>query len=136
MSGLSCARGQPTEWNWSWQTIASCASLTLWLAPALAVAAGRPAKDGNTPTEAVEASLHPATLGKIEGILDYCAGVSGTAPSKARAASVVGKVPEKDLAEARDSSEYKDSYDEIRAQLDEVPKDQAQKACSDFAKGG
>src|SRR5512147_943564 len=96
-----------------------CLSIALSLAPSFAFAEG----------------VQPATLGKVEGILDYCAGVSGRAPSKVKTASVLGQASEKELADARESSEYKDSYDEIKGQLDEVPKDQAQKACGDFAKG-
>jgi len=42
---------------------------------------------------------------------------------------LVQGVPEKELAEARQTAEYKDSYEGIGTELAKVPKDQAIKAC-------
>ncbi|HVO21368.1 MAG TPA: hypothetical protein VMU15_19050 [Anaeromyxobacter sp.] len=113
-------------------------SLAFSLAPGLALAAGHPAGDGgerSTGATVARASLDPATLGKIEGILNYCAKVSARAPSKERAAIVRGDASEKELSEARSSPEYQACYEEVSAALDGVSRDQAQEACGELSGG-
>ena len=48
---------------------------------------------------------------------------------------LVQGVPEKEVAEARKSTEYKEAYDAIGEALGKAPKDQAVKACTAFLKG-
>ncbi len=118
-------------------------SMVLSLAP-LGARAGEDAAAGERSAPAASAqatparSVDPATLGKVEGILDFCAKVSGQLPRKDenRAARMLGAASEQQVAEARDSDDYKDSHDGITAELDKVPVDQARKACSQLAKGG
>jgi hypothetical protein len=80
-------------------------------------------------------SLNPRMLGKIEGIMDFCAKLGGqTRPAgKDPAVSTAGEASEKEVAEARSTSEYRDSYDETSAELSTVPSDQAQEACRPLA---
>jgi hypothetical protein len=74
-------------------------------------------------------------LGQKEGMLDFCseANPKSAAKYKERGKALVGNASEKDLADARDSGEYKDSYDLIGDELRKVSKDDAVKACTDFA---
>jgi len=73
-------------------------------------------------------------LGQIEGTLDFCSQLNPKAAAKykERGKALVGNVSEKDLAQARNSGEYKDSYNWIDGELRKVSKDDAVKACTDF----
>jgi len=70
-------------------------------------------------------------FGKLEGTLDFCAKADPESAPKYRelAKLLVKDVPDKELTEARMTSEYKDSYEGIDTELAKVPKDQAIKAC-------
>ena len=74
-------------------------------------------------------------LGQIEGTLDFCSQLNPKAAAKykERGKMLVGNASEKDLAKARNSGEYKDSYNWIGDELRKVSKDDAAKACTDFA---
>jgi len=84
------------------------------------------------------AKLPPnSALGQVEGTLDFCAQADPQSAAKYvefKKALVQGE-PEKDVNEARKSSEYKNSYDAIGEVLGKVPKDQAVKACISFLEG-
>jgi hypothetical protein len=84
------------------------------------------------------AKLPPnSALGQVEGTLDFCAQADPQSASKYaefKKALVQGE-PEKDVVEARKSSEYKDAYDAIGEALGKVPKDQAVKACTSLLEG-
>jgi len=84
------------------------------------------------------AKLPPnSSLGQVEGTLDFCIQAdpqSAENYEKFNMAIVEGE-PEKDVAEARKSSEYKSAYDAIGEALGKVPKDKAVKACSSFLQG-
>jgi len=74
----------------------------------------------------------PSALGQVEGTLDFCAQVDPQSAAKYqefKKALVQGE-PEKDVAEARKSGEYKEAYDAIREALGKTPKDDAIKACT------
>ena len=79
------------------------------------------------------AKLPPnSALGQVEGTLDFCAQADPQSAAKYvefKKALVQGE-PEKDVAEARKSSEYKDAYDAIGEALGKTPKDEAIKACT------
>ena len=70
-------------------------------------------------------------FGRLEGTVDFCAKADpGSAPKYRELAKLLVKdVPDKELTEARMTSEYKDSYEGIGTELAKVPKDQAIKAC-------
>ena len=76
-------------------------------------------------------------FGKIEGTLDFCAQADSQAASKyqERKKVLVGDATEKEVAEARQTQEYKDGYQEISAQLAKVPKEKAVKACTAYLEG-
>ncbi len=112
-------------------------TMAVSLAPVLA-GAGEAAAGGGTSGAALQAAAEPSvnagTLGKVEGLLDFCAKVTGRLPTKdgVGAGRMLGATSEQLVAEARQSDEYRDGYDAITADLDQVPVDQARKACSDL----
>jgi hypothetical protein len=73
-------------------------------------------------------------FGKIESVLKFCAKADPkSAPLfEARDKMLVNDVPEKSLAEARASSEYRDAYDAASDSLDKATKEEAAKTCSGF----
>jgi len=77
------------------------------------------------------------SFGKMEGILDFCARADSQAASKyqERKKVLVGDATEKEVAEARQSQEYKDGYQGMTEELANVPKDKAVKACSAYLEG-
>lgn len=79
------------------------------------------------------AKLPPnSTLGQFEGTLDFCVHIdprSAAEYQEFKKALVRGE-PEKDVAEARETKEYKDAYDAIGEALGKVRKDEAVKACT------
>src|SRR5438309_9563870 len=70
-------------------------------------------------------------FGKLEGTLDFCVKADpGSAPKYRELAKLLVKdVPDKELTEARQTAEYKDSYEGIGTELAKVPQDQAIKPC-------
>jgi hypothetical protein len=77
------------------------------------------------------------TFGKIEGTLAFCAETDPKAAAKykERVKPLVQGASEKELAEARQTKEYKEAFDWIHGELGKVPKAQAVKACTDFLDG-
>jgi hypothetical protein len=84
------------------------------------------------------AKLPPnSSLGQVEGTLDFCIQADPQSAEKYEAfkkAMVQGE-PEKKVAEARLSSEYKQAYDAIQESLGKIEKDKAVKACTSFLEG-
>jgi hypothetical protein len=70
-------------------------------------------------------------FGKVEGIMNYCAKVNPESAAKFQGAAkaFVKDVPEKEVAEARKTAEYKDSYDGISEELNKAPIDTAAQTC-------
>lgn len=70
----------------------------------------------------------------MEGTLDFCAQIDSQSAAKyeERKKLLVQGEPEKDVAEARKTTEYKEAYDAIGEALGKVPKDKAVKACTSF----
>lgn len=81
-----------------------------------------------------ELSLPSQALGQIEGTLDFCSELNpkSAAKYKEHGKAIVGKATEKELAQARNSAEYKESYNWIGGELRKAPKEDALKACSSF----
>lgn len=79
------------------------------------------------------AKLPPnSALGQVEGTLDFCAQLDPQSAAKYQEfkKALVHGEPEKDVAEARASSEYKNACDAIGEALGKAPKDEAMKACT------
>ena len=76
----------------------------------------------------------PDALGLIESLLDSCskANPASAADYKKQREHLVQDVPDKDLAELRDSNEYKGAYKEISERFEEVSKDDAVQTCKVF----
>lgn len=70
-------------------------------------------------------------FGKSEGTLDFCARARPQDASKyqERKKSLVRGAPDKEVADARKSQEYKTAYDWITDELGKLPKDQTTAAC-------
>jgi hypothetical protein len=82
-------------------------------------------------------SMTPQALGVIESKLDYCAQVDpdSAAKYKEREKAFVGDATKEELEKARDTSEYKQSYDSTTDDLNKTPKKEVVKACNDFLEG-
>jgi hypothetical protein len=74
------------------------------------------------------------SLGMMEGTLAFCAESDpATAPKyQERALAMVRGLPEKELAQARESGEYKDVYSSIGTALAGASKEEAKKTCADL----
>jgi hypothetical protein len=77
------------------------------------------------------------SFGTVEGILEFCAKADSQSASEYqdRKKLIVDDATEKEVAEARLTQEYKDSYKVISDELAKVPEDQAAKACSAYLEG-
>ncbi len=76
-------------------------------------------------------------FGKMEGTLDFCTQADAQSAAKyhERKKAMVQGVPDQEVAEARSTTEYKDGYHWITAELGKVPKDQAVGACRNYLEG-
>ena len=84
-----------------------------------------------------QAPVASDVLGLSEGTLDFC---SKANPKAAPQYLVLGKdlisnASAADLATARNSQAYKDSYSLIETTLKKLPKEHAAKVCTDLAAG-
>ena|SRR5579864_3559655 len=70
-------------------------------------------------------------FGKSEGTLDFCAQAKPQDAGKyqERKKSLVRGIPEKEVADARQTQDYKNAYEWITGELGKVPKDQTAAAC-------
>jgi len=70
-------------------------------------------------------------FGKLEGTLDFCAQLDTPSAAKyeARKKQLAKDATEAEVAEARDSEDYKKSYEWISEELPKAPKTDAMKAC-------
>jgi hypothetical protein len=77
-------------------------------------------------------------FGKVEGTLDYCAQVDSRSAAQYQEQKklLVRDVPEKEVAAARETTEYKEAYAWIGDELGQLPKDKAVKACAASLEGG
>lgn len=77
------------------------------------------------------------TFGKLEGILDFCAKADPQSASKyqAQKKTLVKDATEKEVAEARQSQEYKDAYDAVSTELGKEPKDKVAETCAASLEG-
>jgi hypothetical protein len=73
----------------------------------------------------------PKALGSVEATIDFCSRVDSKSADKYKewGKLLVRDMSEKELAEARGSSEYKETYDALSAELEKLPKEKAVDAC-------
>jgi len=84
------------------------------------------------------AKLPPSSaLAQVESTLDFCAKNDPQSAGKyeERKKLLVQGEPEKDVAEARQTPEYKEAYDAINVDLGKVEKAKVTKACTSFLQG-
>jgi hypothetical protein len=76
------------------------------------------------------------TFGKVEGTLDFCAQAdSASAPKyQERKKALVKDLPEKEVAEARQSQEYIDAHEAVTTDLAKLPKEKVVEACTAYLK--
>src|SRR5271169_959671 len=84
-----------------------------------------------------ELPLPNDAFGKIEGTLDFCAQIDSGAAAKYQEQKqlLVRDVPEKEVAAARETTEYKEAYAWISDELGKLPKDKSVKACAAAVEG-
>jgi len=112
-------------------------TFALSLIPGFAGAGRRPRGDRSASgtTSPAGPPVDPATLGRLEAILDYCALVSPQPLSGQKVAAMMGHASEKELDEARSSPEYRAGHEEVDTALPSVPQEQGQEACSELGAG-
>lgn len=72
-----------------------------------------------------------AVFGKVESTLDFCSQVDPPMAPKyeAKKKALVEGIPEKEVAEARETQEYKDGYNEAKTELTKQSKDEVASTC-------
>ena len=72
-----------------------------------------------------------SVFGKVESTLDYCSQVDPPMAPKyeAKRKALVEGLPEKEVAEARQTQEYKDGYNEAKTELSKQSKDEVTSTC-------
>lgn len=72
-----------------------------------------------------------SVFGKVESTLDYCSQVDPPMAPKyeAKKKALVEGLPEKEVAEARQTQEYKDGYNEAKTELSKQSKDEVTSTC-------
>jgi hypothetical protein len=75
-------------------------------------------------------------FGKVERTLSFCSEIKPESAAKYQemAKRYVGDAPEKELAEARKTPEYKEAYETNGALLADMPKERVIEACNAFLK--
>jgi hypothetical protein len=73
---------------------------------------------------------------KVERTLSFCSELNPSSAAKYQevAKRYLGNAPEKELAEARNTPEYKEAYESNGALLADMPKEHIIEACSAFLK--
>jgi hypothetical protein len=71
-------------------------------------------------------------FGRVEAALDSCvqADPAGAPKYQERKKALVKDVPEKEVAEARASQEYRDAYDATSTEIGKQPKDKVVETCT------
>jgi hypothetical protein len=77
------------------------------------------------------ATVTPGSLGQVEAAVRFCARVDSNSADRYEelGKKIVAGMPEKDLAEARSSSEYKETFESVTHELERVPIDKAVEGC-------
>ena len=76
-------------------------------------------------------SIPPKALGQVEATINFCAQADSKLADKYKewGKAIVADMSEKELKEARDSSDYKETYSAITGQLEKVPAEKAVESC-------
>ena len=82
-----------------------------------------------------QAPIANDVLGMSEGTLDFCSKANPKAVPQyvVLGKNLVANAPAADVATARNSQTYKDSYNLIETTLRKLPKEHAAKVCTDLA---
>ena len=74
-----------------------------------------------------------AVLGQLEAVLEHCGRVSPASAERHKefAKALTGNATDKDLAEARNSAEYREAHDAASEQISNLPKEESDKACAE-----
>ena len=70
-------------------------------------------------------------LGQVEATINFCVRADAKSVDKYKewGKAIVAGMSEKELAEARESAEYKENYSTITSQLEKAPADKAVESC-------
>lgn len=76
-------------------------------------------------------AVPPKALGMVEAKLDFCSRVDSESADKYKeyGKTVVAGMSEKELKEARESSDYKAAYNALTGQLEKIPQEKAVASC-------
>ena len=76
-------------------------------------------------------------FGRVESTLDHCAQVDHVSAEKyhAKKKEVAKDATESEVAEARNSDDYKAAYKDMTEQLTQTPKDEVMQACTASLRG-
>jgi len=76
-------------------------------------------------------AVPPKALGSVEATVKFCAQADSKSADKYKewGKLLVREMSEKELAEARSSSDYKETYETITAELEKIPSDKAVETC-------
>jgi hypothetical protein len=71
-------------------------------------------------------------FGRVEGTMDFCAQIDHASADKyeTRKKEAVKGATDSEIADARNSGEYKAGYKEMSEQLAQMPKDEVMQACT------
>src|ERR1700674_1275429 len=81
-------------------------------------------------------AVAPKTIGHIEAVVNFCSRIDSESADKYKelGKQVVRDMSEKELADARNTDEYKESYEAIITELEKAPADKATKGCRSMLK--
>jgi hypothetical protein len=76
-------------------------------------------------------SVPPGALGQVEATVSFCARIDSKSADQYKELGkiIVAGMTDKELAEARDSKEYKEASDLTKGQLEKIPEEKAVETC-------
>jgi len=76
-------------------------------------------------------AIPSSALGQVEATINFCVRADAKSADRYKewGKAIVAGMSEKELAEARESAEYKENYSAITSQLDKLPTDKAVESC-------
>lgn len=76
-------------------------------------------------------AVPPNALGQVEATVNFCSKVDSKSADKYKewGKRVISGMSEKELSDARNSSEYKESYEMITNELGKIPAEKAVEGC-------
>lgn len=85
------------------------------------------------PVAHAELQLSAAALGQLEAVVEHCGRVNAASAEgyKSFAKGLMGNATDKELAEARESAEYRAAYAAASEQIGKLSKEESDKACAE-----